>query len=106
MFKLFEYYGRYQNLRGSVGQWPGWARFILALFAMPGIVLLGLSILALLVSLAALLLLTVPVYRLLSAVCCGRVAAEESDQPFEQPVVENSVPSAQPRRHIDVTIIE
>jgi hypothetical protein len=39
------------------------------LAALPGIVLIALSILAFLVSLLALLLLTVPLFRLLSALC-------------------------------------
>src|SRR4051794_36142141 len=51
-----------------MAQLPSWARLILMLAALPGIVLIALSILAFLVSLLALLLLTVPLYRVLCAV--------------------------------------
>ena len=53
--------------RGRIGGLPAWARRWSSLAALPGIVLVALSILAFLVSLLALLLLTVPVYRLLQA---------------------------------------
>src|SRR5258705_7384805 len=69
MFRLLQYYGQWQGFRGRVVQLPAWARLLLMLAALPGIVLFGLSILAFLVSLLALLLLTVPLFRLLSALC-------------------------------------
>lgn len=101
MFRLFEYYSRFENVRGSFRHLPSWARLILTVFAVPGIVLMGLSILAFLVSLLALLVLTVPVYRVLMAVA-GRM---EPSIPREQPVEPAMSPSPG-RRHIDVTIIE
>ena len=64
MFRLLQYYTRYQSARGAVGGLPVWVRWIVFLAAIPGMVLLLLSIFAFLVSLLALLLLTVPVYRL------------------------------------------
>ena len=64
MFRLLQYYTRYQSARGAVGVLPVWARWIVFLAAIPGIVLLLLSIFAFLVSILTLLLLTVPVYRL------------------------------------------
>jgi hypothetical protein len=66
MWKLLQYYGKVQSTRGALGSLPGWARLILLIVALPGIVGLLLSALAICVSLAALFLLTVPVYRLLS----------------------------------------
>jgi len=78
---------------------PGWARFILFVLALPGIVALALSIAAVLCSLAALFLLTVPAYRLL------RVLADRQpggSSPLQQTVVMDS-PG---RRHVDVRIIE
>ncbi len=69
MFRLLQYYGQWQGFRGRVTQLPSWARLLLMLAALPGIVLIALSILAFLVSLLALLLLTVPLFRLLSALC-------------------------------------
>jgi hypothetical protein len=67
MFEYTRYYDQFQGFRGNLGGLPSWARFVVGIAAIPGIVLLGLSILAFLVSLAALLLLTVPVYRLMRA---------------------------------------
>jgi len=69
MFRLLQYYGQWQGFRGRVIQLPSWARFILVVAAIPGILLIALSILAFLVSLLALLLLTVPLFRVLSALC-------------------------------------
>ena len=88
------------------------ATILLAVAAVPGLVLLALSILAFGVSLLALLLLTVPVYRLVSAVSgAGRprrevVVGEEVDEQ----VVIDAAPvgvSASPagRRHVEVKIV-
>ena len=87
---------------------PGWARFLVGIVALPGIVLVGLSILAFVVSVLALLVLTVPVYRLLAALT-GR--AGRTEMPVfseEQPgvVIEDSQAEPVARRHVDVTIIE
>jgi len=101
MFKLLQYYGRFQGLRGNVGGLPSWARGILALVALPGIVLIGLSILLFLVSLSALLLLTVPVYRVLRFICIGP-APMESEIVADQP----NVYVTSGRRAIDVKIVE
>jgi len=69
MFRLLNYYGQWQGFRGRMSQLPGWARLLISLAALPGVVLIALSILAFLVSLLALLLLTVPLFRVLSALC-------------------------------------
>ncbi|MGC4030192.1 MAG: hypothetical protein QM754_00390 [Tepidisphaeraceae bacterium] len=57
--------GRFGNFRAGLLGWPVWARYLLIVPMVPGILLLGLSILLLLVSLVALFVLTVPVYTLL-----------------------------------------
>ena len=100
MQQLFEYYGRFQGLRGNLLGLPGWARAILFLLALPGIVALALSIAAVLCSLAALFLLTVPAYRLLRILTAKPVASSSS--PLEQTMGGDS-PG---RRHVDVRIIE
>jgi uncharacterized protein (DUF58 family) len=69
VFRLLQYYGQWQGFRGRMTQLPAWARLLITLVALPGIVLIALSILAFLVSLLALLLLTVPLYRFLTALC-------------------------------------
>jgi hypothetical protein len=58
---------------------PGWARSVVFVFALPGILLGLLSVLVLLVSILALLLLTVPVYRLLKAATGDGAERVEND---------------------------
>lgn len=67
MSRIFQYYGQYQNVKGGVGGLPAWGRLLLLIAAIPGAVLIALSILALGVSILALLLLTVPAYKLVRA---------------------------------------
>ena len=98
MQQLFEYYGRFQGLRGNLLGLPGWARFILFVLALPGILLLSLSIVAVVVSLLALFLLTVPAYRFLR----GLTVRPEPESPIEEAVA-GPTPG---RRHVDVKIIE
>jgi hypothetical protein len=68
MVRVVEYYNRFQGVRGRLTGLPAWARFLLFLASLPGILLIALSILAFGVSLLALLVLTVPLYRLLRLV--------------------------------------
>ena len=104
MIQILQYYGRYRGFRDRFGGLPSWARGVLFVFAIPGIVLLLLSLLAFAVSLLALLILTVPVYRLLAGLT-GSVRDDSPDDDFvpQQPV---TVVQDAPRRHVDVKIIE
>jgi hypothetical protein len=109
MLRILQYYGKFQGVRGNLTQMPGWARAIVAIVALPGLVLVGLSILAVLGSILALLLLTVPVYRLLSAVTSPRETSPRgmphgSIDSHEEPGPQEY--ASGPRRHIDVKIIE
>ena len=121
MFKFLEYFGRAQAFRGQLGRWPGWARGLMLLAAIPGGLLLCLSIAAVVVSLAVLLLLTVPLYRLLSGLLdrpmrrgdeAGFDGWENGPGPAgpadpKPPVIQaGQVNPATGRRHVDVTIIE
>jgi hypothetical protein len=115
MYKIFQYYSRYQNARGGFARLPGWARFIVAVFALPGVALVALSLLALLVSIAALSLLTIPVYRVLSAMTgSGEPDAQPSvaqgDEQFVEPVSVEAQEAPEPvpgtRRQIEVKIVE
>jgi hypothetical protein len=81
MQQAFRYYSRFQSARGSLGSLPPLARSVVTLFALPGIILLVLSILMGLVSIFVLLLLTVPVYRVLQAVFGGRQPTAEPMMP-------------------------
>ena len=112
MVKIFEYYSRAQGLRGQIVALPAWARALILIAALPGVVLIALSLFALLVSLLALLLLTVPLYRVLKAL----VGVEQvRQQPtsmadlFGAPGFNAGVSDdlASPgRKKVDVTIIE
>src|SRR5258708_4561024 len=105
MYKVFHYFGRFQSIKGDVKGLPSWARSLLALVAIPGVLLIALSILAFFVSLLALLLLTVPVYSALKALTVPRrtIAGPE----IRGDVIGNPGEGVgNPRRHIDVTIVE
>ena len=107
MLKILEFYGKYRGAKGSLLGLPGWARFLLLIAAIPGLALMALSILAFGVSLLALLLLTVPVYRLVSAVSGGRRETETDSTSSwaPEPTVFDPAPSPG-RRQVDVKIIE
>lgn len=77
MFRVVDYTNRFQGVRTNLGGLPSWARGVVLLAAIPGLVLISLSILAFLVSIAALLLLAVPAYRLMK-VLTGAATQEPS----------------------------
>jgi hypothetical protein len=115
MFRLLQYYTRYQGVRGCLGSMPGWARAVVAIFALPGILLIALSLVVFCVSLIALLLLTVPVYRLLKWLTGSEGApAWPGEMPGEGMTVDantavleaSQVASDQPRRQVEVRIVE
>ena len=94
-------------MRGQVLGLPGWARGLIFIAALPGIALIALSVLVLLVSILALLLLTVPLYRVLQALvgtpAAGGRQAVESSSSFGFPEELTASPG---RKKVDVTIIE
>src|SRR5687767_1461342 len=100
MVRVVEYYTQFQGVRSRLTGLPGWARSLLFLAALPGVVLISLSILAFLVSLLALLLLTVPLYRLLKLVTGTE----------DRPAVEATTPTVfdlfggQRRKRVDSTV--
>jgi len=114
MWRLLRYYGNYQGFRSSMDRMPHWARLMVAIAALPGLLLIALSILALCVSVLTLLLLSVPVYRLLKAVTGVSDAGWMGDMPPSQDLgVDAGVSgmgdpgqAAPPRRHVDVKIVE
>ena len=65
MLEFTNYAGRFRGFRGQIVGLPAWARLLVVLAALPGIVLVGLSLMALIISIIAVLILTVPVYSLL-----------------------------------------
>ena len=112
MLQFIRYYGRYQDLRGSFGGLPSWARFLVSVAAVPGAILALLSLLALAVSILALLLLTVPVYRLMVFITGGREKGAESTVTVTSSPIEDFInaevvqPVEKPRRQIDVRIVD
>ena len=102
MTRFGHYYTQFDGFRGRLTGLPSWARTIVGLFAIPGLILITLSILAVIVSILALLLLTLPVYRLLSALTSVNhpvfpVSSAEPSDVFQ--------PSPG-RRHVEVKIVE
>ena len=65
-FDMFGTAGRLGGFRAGVLRWPMWARYVLMVPMIPGILLLALSIVVFIVSLVALFVLTAPVYYLLA----------------------------------------
>ncbi len=100
MERLWQYYGNFQGVRGHFGGLPQWARGLVFVAALPGIALAALSLIGFLVSILALLLLTVPVYRLLQVLTGtggSPTPAGEAGDAF--------VPTG-PRRRVESTVID
>jgi hypothetical protein len=79
------YVGRFDGLRGKVGGLPGWAKVVVFVFSIPGLILAALSITLFLISILALLVLAAPVYNLLRGMTGGgQVPAEMMDEPADR----------------------
>jgi len=99
---IFDYYGRFQSARGRVTGLPSWARGILFIVALPGILLAILSILLLLVSILALLLLTAPAYWVLRSLVSSAAPEEQGAIVVESPGM-----AAEPgRKRVEATVVE
>ena len=120
MFQVFQYIGKVQRVRGRMLGLPAWCRVIIFIAALPGALLLSLSILAAIVSILALLLLTVPLYRVFQALF-GQAPVEQTQAGpnladlfgamggMNAPPVGDEAASEMPspgRKKVDVTIIE
>jgi hypothetical protein len=104
-FKINEFqnaYGRWSSAQSGFSTLPPVARLILMVLALPGIALACLSLVLFIVSILALLLLTVPAYRVLSAVMGGRAPAgpaESGESLFD--------PEPSPgRKQVEVRVVE
>jgi hypothetical protein len=96
VIRFDSYSGRFGSLRGQFGTLPSWARFLVGIAAIPGLVLMALSILAFGVSILALLLLTMPVYAGLQKLTGRRVSQTSG-------AVEITSPGT---RRVEATIVE
>jgi hypothetical protein len=102
MERLWTYYGNFQSVRGRIDGLPQWARTVVFLAAVPGLVLAALSILAFLVSILALLLLTVPVYRLLQVL----TGTDISPTPAAAEPGDLFATSSGPRKRVESTVVD
>lgn len=99
-------YGRFSSVRGGLGGLPAPARFLIGIAALPGIALAALSLLLFLVSILALLLLTVPVYRILQVVfggARGASVAMSGGEAFDVTADDGPSPG---RKQVDVRVVE
>jgi hypothetical protein len=121
MFQVFQYVGKVQRVRGRMLGLPAWCRAIIFVAALPGALLLSLSILAAIVSILALLLLTVPLYRVFQALFGQAPEVQQTPTTpgfadlfgamggMNAPVGEDNDAAEMPspgRKKVDVTIIE
>jgi len=106
MDRLWTYYGNFQSVRGRFGGLPQWARGLVFLAALPGILLAILSLLAFLVSILALLLLTVPVYRLMQVVTGSGSSSPISEGESSTTGSVFDAPPAGPRKRVESTVID
>jgi len=112
MVDFYQFDSRWKRVRGGWGTLPSPTRAIVGIFALPGILLAILSLILFAVSMLALLVLTVPVYRLLTRLTSGGRGTGESVSPsavaspfsvvFGAPT---EVPSSGTRR-VDSTVVE
>ena len=107
MDRLWTYYSNFQSVRGRFGGLPQWARFVVLVAALPGIALAFLSILAFLVSILALLLLTVPVYRLMQVLTgSGNSTPLSEGESSTTASVFDAPPMSAPRKRVESTVID
>ena len=107
MERLWTYYSNFQGVRGRFGGLPQWARGVVFLAALPGIALAALSLLAFLVSILALLLLTVPVYRLMQVVTGSGSATPISEgESSTMGSVFDALGTTGPRKRVESTVID
>jgi hypothetical protein len=107
MQQFFQYYGRFNDYRQRFTGLPDWAKAIVGIAAVPGVVLILLSLLALGVSILALFLLTVPVYRLLQAVTgSGREPATPATPGPLGPDFFGAGEPATERKRVDVKVVD
>lgn len=89
MIRVTEYYGRFNDVRGQFTGLPQWGRVLVGIAAIPGLLLMLLSIFVFAVSLLALLLLSAPVYAALKSLTGrgGSRVATSSSPPQPSPGV-------------------
>ena len=100
MVNVVESFTKFRTVGGSWLGLPAWARFLMLIAALPGLVLIALSFLAFLVSLLALLLLTVPLYRLL------KLITGTGDRPGETEATAADGLDSPGRKRVEATVVD
>jgi len=104
MSRVVDYTTRFQGVRTRLTGLPSWARGIVLLAALPGLLLVSLSIFAFLVSIAALLILAVPTYRVMQWVTgAGHSGESRSDGVI---VEQGGAYDSPGRKRVEATIID
>jgi hypothetical protein len=108
MVNFYQFDSRFKSVRGGWGSLPPAARIVIGVFALPGILLAFLSLLLFAVSMLALLVLTVPVYRLLTRLTSGSVGTGESAAVSPFSVIFGAPTEVAPSgaRRVDSTVVE
>ncbi len=76
-----QYYGQFQGLRGNLFGVPPWARGILMLVAIPGLIVVLAGALLIAAGALLILLLVLPMYRLVRSISPGRTVTEQPSSP-------------------------
>ena len=98
------YVGRYQDVTGRYRGLPSWGRLVVFVAAIPGIALGILSLAALAVSIAALLVLAVPAYRLVAMISGATGGGFGGGMTVAS--AESGEPDSAGRRQVDAKVIE
>lgn len=111
MARFIQYFGQFNSMRQRYGGLPGWAKGVVLVAMVPGLIIAALSVLVLVVSMFVLLLLAVPAYRLMQVVAGSRESSEVGPvdgmvDPFAGMQTQVHEPDPSPRRHINVRIVE
>lgn len=109
MQQFFQYCGKFNSYRRQFGGLPSWGQAVVGVAAVPGAVLILLSLLALGVSILALFLLTAPVYRLLQVVTGSGRGRDEVSGAAASPVGPEFFGGGEPpagRKRVDVRVVD
>ena len=97
MSRFGTYYAHFRGMRNDLTGLPPWARAVFIAIVLPGIALVALSILVFVVSVAALLILAIPVYSLLRKITRPAGGGEMG-------LVHNADPWRNEAKHVDATV--
>ncbi len=106
MLQFIKYYGKYQSVRGSLGGVPQWGRVLLTVVAIPGLLLAMIGAMVLIAGIGLVILLTVPMYRLIAMLRPRPTRSPQRSEDFVVTDAQGTVINPQPRRQVEVKIVE